>query len=155
MHSRFPVTHPFAFQHSRYQSVDANLQVENEVGNHRKTKQRAGPVWIGAHHSIARQGGVHIAIRDYHQPGLECGDDLVLEAVGQIRGVEQTKGRGVEPMARFRLVNSFLQQFGTRPAGADDAVAFDFQPRFELFDLGGATDAVGALDHDKAALTLA
>ncbi len=155
MHPGFPIAHALAFEHARDQRVDANLEVGDQIRNQGESEQRARPIRVGAHHAIAREGGIGVAVGDYHQSGLKRRDDLVFEPVGKIGGIEQAVGRGVEAMAGFGLVDGFLQQPRARPSRADDAVTLDLEPRLKLLDLGRAADAVGAFDYDQAALKLA
>jgi len=38
LHARFPVVHSFAFQHPRDQRVDANLEVQDQIGHQRESE---------------------------------------------------------------------------------------------------------------------
>jgi len=62
-------------------------------GNQRHPEQLAGPVRIGAHHAVARERGVNVSIRDHDESRLQRRQNLVLETIGEIRGVEQRERR--------------------------------------------------------------
>ena len=62
------------------------------------------------------------------KPACNDGENLVLESVGEVRGVEQAEGGDGELMARFGLVDGFMQQRRTRPSGITYRVALELQP---------------------------
>jgi len=111
----------------------------------------ASPVRIGAHHAVARERGVHVSIRDHDKARLQRWQDLMLETIGEIRGVEQRERRDGQLMSRLRLVDCFREQWRARPSGVADRKAFEFEPRPDQLNLRRAADAVGPLDRDQMA----
>src|SRR5579871_617172 len=75
----------------------------------------------------------------------------MLEPVGKIGRVEQAEGDRGELMAGLGVSDGFREQRRTRPARVADCVALELEPSAQQFDLGRATDAIGALDNDEMA----
>ena len=96
------------------------LQVQDEVGDDGEAEELARPLRVGAHHRVPRERRVHVAVGDHDEAGAQRRDDLVLEPVGEVGGVEQAERRHVELVAGLRLVDGLGEQRRARPAGVDD-----------------------------------
>ena len=138
-------------EHAADQRLDVDLQVEDHVRRDREAVQVAQPLPIDAAHAGARERREDVAIRQHDEAGLERRDDLLLEPVGEVGGVEQHEGQLVERVARLGELDRRLHQRRARPAGFDDAVALDLEPLAQQLNLRAAADAVGALDGDQLA----
>ena len=107
--------------------------------------QVAQPGPVDAAHAGASQGREDVPVRQHDEAGLERGDDLLLQAIGEVGGVEQDERQLVQRVARLGQLDRRLHQRRPRPAGLDDAVALHLEPFAQQVDLRGAADAVGAL----------
>ncbi len=149
MHSRFPIVHSLAHDDARNQSLDVDIEVEDEVRHQRHPKQLARPIRIGAHHAVARERRVHVTVGDHDEAGLQRGQDLMLETIGEVRGVEKRERRDGQLMPGLGLVDGLREQGRARPSGVTDRVAFEFEPRPDQLNLRGAADAIGPFDCDQ------
>ena len=142
---------PRDFEDPADQRLHVDVQVEDHVRRDREAVQVAQPRPIDAADAGPRQRREDVAIRQDDEPGLERRDDLLLQAVGEVGGVEQHEGQLVERVARLGELDGRLHQRRAGPAGLDDAVALDLEPLAQQLDLRAAADAVGALDRDQLA----
>ena len=151
IHPRLPVVHALARQHPRHQVLQVDLEVEDEVGDQRHAEELARPTGVRPHHGVAREGRVHVAVGDHDEARLERRDDLMLEPVCEVGGVQQAEGGDREVVPRLRLVDRLREERRAGPAGVAHRVALDLEPRAQHLDLRRPSHAVGPLDHDQVA----
>ena len=109
VHAGFPVVHTFGLEHARHQVLHVDLQIHDEVGHDGEAEELARPFRVGAHDGIAGERGVHVAVGDHDESSAQRRDDLVLEPVREIGGIEQTEGGDVELVTGLGLVDGFGQ----------------------------------------------
>ena len=73
----------------------------------------------------------------------------MLEAIGEIGGVEQAESGHRQLMSRLRLFDRFVQQRRPRPSRIADSIALEFEPGPQQFDLRRTADAIGPLNRDQ------
>jgi hypothetical protein len=56
---------------------------------------------MNASNDVAGKCGVDIAVGKDNEPRAQCGDDLMLEAVGEVRGVKEAQGPSIDRVAFF------------------------------------------------------
>src|SRR5207244_13577083 len=83
------------------------------------------------------------------EAGAQRRDDLVLEAVGEVGGVEQAEGDDGQLVPGLGLVDGVGEERRAGPARVTHRVALELEPGTEQLDLGRAPDPVGPLDDDQ------
>ena len=155
VHAAFPVIEGAASQnHARHQLFHFGAQVEDGVGHQGEARHLLDPRAVLAAGDGARHDGKDVAVDEDHETGAQGGDDLVLQAVGEIGGVEQGHGDGAEGVAFLGHLDALAGERRAGHAGVEHGVAFLFEPLAEQHDLGAAAHGVGALDDDQLALQL-
>ncbi len=101
-----------------------------------------------------RHDGVYVAVDQHHEAGAQRGDDLVLQAVGEIGGVEQGHRDGAQGVAFLGRLDALARQRGARHAGIEDRVALLFEPLAQQGDLGAAAHRVRPFDDDQLAVQI-
>ena len=75
-----------------------------------ETIEVAQPLPIHAPHAGPGERREDVAVRQDYEAGLQGGDDLLFEPVGEIGRVEQDEGELVQRVARLRDFNRRLHQ---------------------------------------------
>src|SRR5437879_4015696 len=73
----------------------------------------------------------------------------MLEAIGEIGGIQQTERGDVQAVPLLRLVDRLEEQGRSCPAGVADGIALQLEPWTEQRDLSRAANAVGAFNGDE------
>ena len=126
---------PARLQDAADERLLVDLQVEDQVRRDGEAVQVAHPRAIDAAHAGARHRRVNVAIRQHDEAGLERRDDLLLEPIGEVGGVEQHERQLVQRVARLCELDGRLHQLGARPPGLDDAVALHLEPFAQQLNL--------------------
>src|SRR2546425_7071272 len=127
-------------------------QVAHEIGHDGKAEDVVEPLAVAAADDIAGKGGVDIPVGEDHEAGAERRNDLVLQPVGEIGGVEQGKAPRVQDVSLLGVLDGLAYQGRSGPAGREDPVTLDFQPFLDRFNMGRAPDAVRPLNGDQLPL---
>ena len=105
------------------------------------------PAGDGAGHD-----GEDVAVGQHDKSGAQSGDDLVLQAVGEVGGVIERHRDGAEGIAFLGLLDGFSSQRRARHAGVENRVPVLLQPYPEPGDLCASADRVRTFDHNQLAL---
>jgi len=85
--------------------------------------------------TVAREGGVHVAIGEDEIIALEERHDLALAAVGEVSGVKQRKGCRCEESTLFAATSGGFDERRRVPFGEMKAIAADFEPTLQQIKL--------------------
>ncbi len=128
------------------------LQVKNCGGDQCDAKDIAGPNLVRAAHYGARDLGVDVTIGQHDESRAQRRNNLILQAIGEIGGVDQRVGDQVQGVALLGALQSFAGQGRARQAGVQHGVTTLLQPEAQFVHLRGTAHAVGALQDDQLAL---
>src|SRR5260370_41594644 len=93
MHSGLPIIHSLSHYHARNKSLDVDIEIEDQIRHQRHPEQVAGPIRIGAHYAVAREGGVLVSVRDHVKARLDPRRNLLLATTGEVRSVGERERR--------------------------------------------------------------
>ena len=149
IHAGLPVVHALGLDDPQRQRVHIDAQIAYQIGHDGKAEDVVEPLAVAAADDVSGKGGVNVPVGEDHEARAERRDDLVLQPVGEIGGVEQGEGPRVQDVSLFGVLDGLAYQGRPGPAGREDPVALDFQPLLERCDMGRAPDAVRALNGDQ------
>src|SRR5262245_48878125 len=78
-----------ARQDAAQRDFERRAEVERLRRHDREAIERAHPAWRHATHDVARERGVHVPIREHDRAGFQRRHDLALDAVGEVRRVNE------------------------------------------------------------------
>src|SRR6185436_6298071 len=155
VHARFPVVEAGGLHHARDQFIDGGLEIDDDVWFQRELVHAPDPLRICAAHGRARHQRKRIPVGEDDKSRAQRGDHLVLQAVGEIGGVEQAHRHAAERVAFLGRLQALPGECRPRHPGVEHRVSSALEPFPEQPDVRGAADAVGALEDDQLALQLA
>jgi len=109
---------------------EGSAKIKCDVGYRRETVEIAKPFLRTAAGTVAREGGVHVAIGEDEIIALEERHNLALAAVGKVGGVKQRKGCRRQKAALFAATRGGFDERRRVPFGEVKAIAADFEPAF-------------------------
>ena len=142
---------PARLQHPPDQGLLVDLQIEHEVRRDAEAVQLADPLPVDATNARTRHCREDVAIGQHDEAGLEGGDDLLLEPIGEIGRVQEHERELVQRVALLREIDRRGHQLRSRPSRLDDAVALNLEPFPQQRNLRRAAHAVRSFDGDDFA----
>ena len=100
---------------------------------------------------VPGEGGIHVAVGEHHGTSLERRDDLVLSAIGEVGGVNQTEGHWSQQLFFLATTRHSLDQRRGVPFAARCRVTFGIQPTMQQRELRAFTRAIDAFDNEEPA----
>lgn len=152
VHAAFPVIEAGIFGEGALDEFfGSDVEIEDGVGHERHAVKALEPFLIHAADDVAGHQGVDVAIGEDHLAGAQCGEDNILQLIGEVGRVKQTERSATENVAFLGAVEFFADERGAFEADLDGGVATVLQPVDEELDLRGTSGAVRAFDDDKFA----
>ena len=129
--------------------VDRDTEVERQVGPHREAVKLAHPLPVDAACRVAGKGGVGVAVGQHDHARLQRRDDLIQQAIGEVRGVEQAERHRGERVLFLARLGGGLHQGGRVPFGDEHAMPLGAEPLRQQIQLRRFPGAVDPLDHEQ------
>ena len=107
---------------------ERHSKIERQIGTNGKTIQIAHPTPADAAHDVAREGGVCVTVRAHHCARLHQRNDVTLQAVGEIGGVDQAERHRREHVLLLAAAGGFTHQRRRVPFAEGDGDTLRTQP---------------------------
>ncbi len=140
-----------AFKEARQGDFDRNAEVEGQIGLDSEAVKASHPTMRNTPHCVSCEGCVHVAVGQNDHAGLERGQDLVVQAVGEIGRVQQAERQRRQDLRLLPSPGRLLDQLRGVPFSEKDVVPLGLKPFAEQAELRALARTVDALDDDELA----
>src|SRR5437899_12893131 len=101
------------------------------MGHYGKAEGVVEPLAVAAADDVAGKGGVDVPVGEDHEACAECRNDLVLQPVGEIGGLEQGEAPRVQDVSLLGVLDGLAYQVRSGPVGCEDSVTLAFYSFFD------------------------